>query len=58
MDVAEFDPNPMFAANPGWFDPRYGPDSQSQIDWHIARGTPGAETWEVGKPAHPYAKVR
>lgn len=32
------------------FDPAYGPESQKQIDWHIKRGTPGAEHWEVGKP--------
>jgi hypothetical protein len=32
------------------FDPRYGPDTEAQIAWHIAHGTPGAETWEVGTP--------
>lgn len=32
------------------FDPYYGPESEKQIEWHVAHGTPGAETWEVGKP--------
>ena len=32
------------------FDPKYGPERQEQIDWHIHHRTPGAETWEVGKP--------
>lgn len=36
------------------FDPKYGPDSQEQIDWHIANSTPGAEQWEVGKPCHNF----
>lgn len=37
------------------FDARYGPEHQRQIDWHIENGTEGAETWEVGKPAKPFA---
>jgi hypothetical protein len=53
---AEFDPNPLYAEKPGAFDPRYGPDTQEQIDWHLRRGTPGAEGWEVGQPAKPYDK--
>lgn len=32
------------------FDPKYGPESDKQIEWHVAHGTPGAETWEVGVP--------
>lgn len=32
------------------FDPEYGPESEKQIEWHVAHGTPGAEAWEVGKP--------
>jgi hypothetical protein len=32
------------------FDPQYGPQSESQIEWHINNGTPGAKTWEVGVP--------
>lgn len=31
------------------FDPQHGPDTEKQIDWHVSHGTPGAETWEVGK---------
>lgn len=55
VNVAEFDPNPMFCPDrAGWFDPRYGPDTQEQIDYHVERGTPGADTWEVGEPAKPY----
>jgi hypothetical protein len=32
------------------FDPKYGPESVAQIEWHVAHGTPGAELWEVGVP--------
>lgn len=32
------------------FDPRYGPENQQQIDWHIAHGTPRAESFEIGVP--------
>lgn len=56
----DFDPNPMYACDVDpetgevhvWmaFDPRYGPESQEQIDWHIKRQTPGSDTWEVGVP--------
>lgn len=28
----------------------YGPERQDQIDWHVAHGTPGAESWEIGVP--------
>lgn len=61
---ARFDPNPIFACRVVYdeetkighivhdvaFDPKYGPDSQHQIDWHREMETPGAETWEVGVP--------
>lgn len=32
------------------FDPRYGPENEQQIEWHVAHGTPGAEKFEVGVP--------
>jgi hypothetical protein len=31
------------------FDHRYGPESQSQIDYWRDKGYPGAEAWEIGK---------
>lgn len=37
------------------FDPKYGPENQEQIEWHLKHQTPGAELWEVGAPAAPYA---
>lgn len=57
------DPNPLYAvARDGdnfahWmaFDPRHGPESEAQIEWHLEHNTPGAELWEVGVPAAPYA---
>jgi hypothetical protein len=56
VEEAKFDPNPIYCPDPaGTFDPRYGPSHQSQIDYHVERGTPGAEDWEVGQPAAPYA---
>ncbi len=64
----KYDPNPLYASETVYdsegngqvlhwmaFDPRYGPSSDSQIEWHIKRGTPGAELWEVGQPSAPYA---
>lgn len=61
----KFDPNPLYACQVvydeetgigmilDWmaFDPKYGPESQAQIDWHIAHDHPNASEWEVGKPA-------
>ncbi len=55
----KFDGSPEFACQVtsegrvlSWmaFDPRYGPESESQIEWHRKSGTPGADRWEVGKP--------
>ena len=60
---ARFDYNPIYAADvvtdeetgvgviSNWmaFDPKYGPESERQIEWHKEHGTPGAEKWEVGK---------
>jgi hypothetical protein len=57
VDVAEFDPNPLYAENSIAFDPRYGPPTQECIDAHVKRGTPGATEWEVGEPAKPYHKT-
>ena len=37
------------------FDPKYGPENQKQIDWHIRNDTRGAENWEVGHPTRPFA---
>jgi hypothetical protein len=62
----EFDPSPLYAVErqadgtfSHWmaFDPKYGPASQAQIDWHIEHGTPGAEDWEVGVPLGAEHKV-
>lgn len=36
------------------FDPRYGPETQEQLDWHIANEIPGANQWEVGKACHNF----
>jgi hypothetical protein len=49
--------NPGIGVVHSWmaFDPRYGPENEDQIEWHINHGTPGAETWEIGKPAAPFA---
>lgn len=41
-----------FVSNWMAFDPKYGPESEKQIEWHRDHGTPGAEKWEVGKPIH------
>ena len=63
----KYDPNPLYACEvvphpldpevgvvKTWmaFDPRYGPESERQIEWHRRAGTPGASSWEVGKPVH------
>ena len=59
-----YDPNPLYAVKVDsdghlhhWmaFDPRYGPEAERQITYHIDNGTPGAELWEVGQPSAPYA---
>lgn len=68
VEPLKADPNPVYACQVvrttdgegqvlHWmaFDPRYGPSSESQIDWHVKHGTPGAELWEVGQPSAPYA---
>ena len=56
----DFDPNPQYACAVDketgqvhvWmaFDPKYGPETEAQIQWHKDHGTPGAETWEIGVP--------
>lgn len=56
----EQDPSPEYAVlvDPAtgfvhhWiaFDPRYGPESEKQIEWWRDHGYPGAEDWEVGTP--------
>ena len=59
----DFDPSPLYAVDlvdgvfEHWmaFDPRYGPENKEQIEWHVDHKTPGAELWEVGAPAAPYA---
>ena len=58
VEVAEYDPNPLYCPeNSAAFDPRYGPATEEQIEWHRKRGCPGAETWEVGQPARPFHKT-
>jgi hypothetical protein len=51
-EVKDSDGNVLGKAVLNWmaFDPKYGPDDQEQIDWHIAHGTPGAAKWKVGEP--------
>lgn len=46
------DVNPDTGVVQSWmaFDPKYGPETQEQIDWHVKRGTPGANTWDIGVP--------
>jgi hypothetical protein len=56
----EFDPNPLYSCDTGpggtiksWmaFDPDYGPQSQSQIDWHRREwGARFVKGWTVGLP--------
>lgn len=50
--VRDADGNVLGQAVLNWmaFQKRYGPETQEQIDWHIAHGTPGAEKWKVGVP--------
>lgn len=35
------------------FDPYYGPESEAQIEWHKANGTPGANEMVVGERFTP-----
>jgi hypothetical protein len=51
-EVKDQDGNVLGKAVLNWmaFDPKYGPENEQQIEWHVAHGTPGAEKWEVGVP--------
>lgn len=65
----EFDPSPEWACVlvkdegtglgrvSSWvaFDPRYGPETEAQIEYWQRRGYPGADTWEVGKKVKVYS---
>ena len=56
VQPAEFDPNPLYCPDLRMaFDPKYGPVTEAQIEYHRKRKTPGAEEWEVGQPAKPFA---
>jgi hypothetical protein len=55
----EFDPSPLCAVevrpdgtldHSGAFDPRYGPSSEAQIEYHEQLGQLDTTEWEVGQP--------